>query len=38
MVLKAGFHQVRVVNRFLGEKVISVDLSEGQTGAVSVDW
>jgi hypothetical protein len=36
--LPAGDHDVRIENRFLGSQSVSVSLSEGQTGVVTLDW
>lgn len=38
MVLTAGTHVVRVENRFLGQITVEVDLLEGQTGEVKIEW
>jgi hypothetical protein len=38
LTLTAGRHDVKVTNRFLGEHTVTIDLSEGQTGVVSLDW
>lgn len=38
MRLAAGKHVVRVENRFLGSTTIEVDLIEGQTGDVKIEW
>jgi hypothetical protein len=38
MTLKAGLHTVRVENRFLGDKIFSISLQEGQTGVVTLEW
>jgi hypothetical protein len=38
VALKAGTHTVRVENRFIDGSVIEVNLSEGQTGVVNIDW
>jgi hypothetical protein len=38
VVLAAGQHFVRVENRFLGTQNIGVELREGQTGVVTLDW
>jgi len=38
MTLKPGTHTVRVENRFLGEQNGTVEISEGQTGVVEIDW
>lgn len=36
--LSAGKHEVRVENQFVGTGTVEVDLNEGQTGAVRIDW
>jgi hypothetical protein len=36
--LTAGKHTVRVVNRFVGEESVDIDLSEGQTGVIEIKW
>jgi len=36
--LAAGKHTVRVENRFLGSTEVEVELSEGQTGEIRIDW
>jgi hypothetical protein len=36
--LAAGKHEVRVENRFLGTITVEVDLTEGQTGEVKIEW
>ena len=36
--LAAGKHEVRVENQFLGTGTTEVDLTEGQTGALRIDW
>lgn len=38
LTLKAGYHSVKIENRFLGEHKIEVKLEEGQTGVVEIDW
>jgi hypothetical protein len=38
MALKPGSHIIRVENRFLGEKYFSVQVQEGQTGVVTLEW
>ncbi len=38
MELPAGTHSVRVENRFLGQVTIEVELLEGQTGEVKLEW
>ena len=38
MRLAAGKHVVRVENRFLGSTTVEVNLIEGQTGAVKIEW
>ncbi|WP_208729602.1 hypothetical protein [Corallococcus exercitus] len=38
MELSAGIHAVRVENRFLGQITIEVELLEGQTGEVKLEW
>ncbi len=38
MALKPGAHTVRVENRFLGGSEVQIDLAEGQTGVVRVEW
>ncbi|MFP2923842.1 hypothetical protein ACLESO_01240 [Pyxidicoccus sp. 3LG] len=38
MRLAAGKHVVRVENRFLGSTTVEVDLIEGQTGDVEIEW
>lgn len=38
LTLAAGKHDVKVTNRFLGEHTVTIDLSEGQVGVVSLDW
>jgi len=36
--LSAGSHQVRVENRFVGTREVTVTVTEGQTGTVTVNW
>jgi hypothetical protein len=36
--LTAGKHVVRVENRFLGSTTVEVELSEGQTGELKIEW
>jgi hypothetical protein len=36
--LSAGRHMIRIVNRFVGEESVAVDLSEGQTGVIEIKW
>jgi hypothetical protein len=38
MRLAAGKHVVRVENRFLGSTTVEVNLIEGQTGDVKIEW
>lgn len=38
MELSAGTHVVRVENRFLGQVTVEVELLEGQTGEVKLEW
>jgi hypothetical protein len=38
MALKAGGHKIVVENRFLDPAVVYVELTEGQTGVVNVEW
>jgi hypothetical protein len=38
LTLKAGSHDVKVVNRFLGEHTTSVDLDDGETGIKKIVW
>ncbi|WP_223641928.1 hypothetical protein [Corallococcus sp. EGB] len=38
MELSAGTHSVRVENRFVGRITIDVELLEGQTGEVKLEW
>ena len=38
LTLKAGSHEVKVENRFLGNHTVSISVSEGQTGVVEIDW
>ncbi|MCP3062740.1 hypothetical protein LXT21_28540 [Myxococcus sp. K38C18041901] len=38
MRLAAGKHTVRIENRFLGTTTVEVDLVEGQTGDVTIEW
>lgn len=38
LTLKAGAHQVRVENRFLGSHEYELTLSPGQTGTVKIEW
>ncbi len=38
LTLKSGSHVIRVENRFVGVEARTVDLSEGQTGVVEIDW
>jgi hypothetical protein len=38
LTLKAGSHDIRVVNRFLGEYKVSVELAEAQTGVLTIEW
>jgi hypothetical protein len=38
MELSAGTHAVRVENRFVGQITIEVELLEGQTGEVKLEW
>ncbi|RYZ35807.1 MAG: hypothetical protein EOO71_34110 [Myxococcaceae bacterium] len=34
----AGKHVVRVENRFLGHTTLELDLREGQTGEIKIEW
>ena len=36
--LAPGKHVVRVENRFLGSTTIEVELTEGQTGDIKIEW
>ncbi|MGN6108234.1 MAG: hypothetical protein ACTHU0_24215 [Kofleriaceae bacterium] len=38
LVLKPGTYVIRVENRFLGHHSESVDIDEGQTGAIEINW
>jgi hypothetical protein len=38
ITLNAGSHTIRVQNRFLGDKVFTITLHEGQTGVVTLEW
>ena len=38
LVLKPGTHSVRVLNRFLGEHTATVEISDGETGVITVSW
>ena len=38
LTLKAGPHTVRVDNRFLGGETRTIELEEGQTGVIEIDW
>jgi hypothetical protein len=38
LTLKPGLHGIRVENRFVGVETRSVDISEGQTGVIEIDW
>ncbi len=38
LTLAAGKHTIRIENRFLGQKIAEVELTEGQTGAVEIEW
>ena len=38
MVLSPGPHTIRVENRFLGDQGVTIELREGQTGVVSIEW
>jgi hypothetical protein len=38
MKLKPGSHEIVVKNRFLGQETRSIDVSEGQTGKIVVNW
>ena len=38
LTLKAGTHEVRVKNRFLGEYRGTIELGDGQTGTVTITW
>jgi hypothetical protein len=37
-VLKPGTYTVKVVNRFIGEHTSSIELSDGETGVVTISW
>jgi hypothetical protein len=36
--LTAGKHVVRVENQFLGATTVEVELREGQTGELKIEW
>jgi hypothetical protein len=36
--LAAGTHEVRVENKFLGRTTVQVELVDGQTGVVNIEW
>lgn len=38
LTLAPGIYRVRVVNRFLGETTTTVNVSEGQTGTIPIQW
>lgn len=38
LTLRPGSHTIRVENRFLGEEIRTVELTEGQTGVIEIDW
>ncbi|HET9621432.1 MAG TPA: hypothetical protein VFP84_08710 [Kofleriaceae bacterium] len=38
LTLKPGSYAIRVVNRFLGEHAVEIDVSEGQTGTIPIHW
>jgi hypothetical protein len=38
VTLKPGMYTVRVENRFLGEYETTVEVTEGQTGTVTITW
>jgi hypothetical protein len=38
LTLKPGSHTVRVENRFVGVETRTIDVSEGQTGVIEIDW
>lgn len=38
MVLKPGSYQIRIENRFVGNHTATVEIAEGQTGVVTLDW
>jgi hypothetical protein len=38
LTLKPGSYQIRVVNRFLGEHTVAIDVTEGQTGTIPIHW
>jgi len=38
LTLAPGSHRVRIVNRFLGESTATIEIGDGQTGAVPIYW
>jgi len=36
--LKPGKHYIRIENRFLGEHTTTVEVTEGQTGTLTIEW
>jgi hypothetical protein len=36
--LGAGKHEVRVENQYVGVTTVEVDLIEGQTGVLKIEW
>jgi hypothetical protein len=38
LVLKPGTHTVRVQNRFLGDHETTIEIDDGQTGTVKIEW
>jgi hypothetical protein len=37
-VLKPGSYEIRVENRFLGTHSKTIELTDGQTGQIKIDW
>jgi PEGA domain len=38
MFLKPGRYEIRVENRFLGNHEVNVEVAEGQTGTIAIEW
>jgi hypothetical protein len=38
LTLKPGTYTVKIVNRFLGEHAASIEVKDGQTGTVAINW
>jgi hypothetical protein len=38
LTLQPGSHTVRIMNRFLGEVTVTIDVAEGQSGTIPIHW